>query len=131
MLARAFTFRFSTVRTHHDLVEKVLDELLLEWPRCEQPVKIGTKQFRDEVAGTKVSHVYPKRYLPAAIGHLHILQRGDKNVAERDDVLVLQVLEQLQLAICPLGEHRGAEGLHDFLDGDILVRELVLGGAVE
>lgn len=41
-------------------------------------------------------------------------------------VLVLQVLQQLELAICPLGEHGSAKGLHNLLDGDILAGELVL-----
>lgn len=45
-------------------------------------------------------------------------------------VLMLKVLEQLELTICTLGEHRGAEGLHDLLDGDILVGELISGGTV-
>lgn len=47
------------------------------------------------------------------------------------DILVPQVLQQLQLPVRPLREHRGAEGLHDLLDGDILVGELVPRGAVE
>lgn len=37
------------------------------------------------------------------------------------------MLEQFQLAVCALGEHRRAEGLHDLLDGHGLVRELVFG----
>jgi hypothetical protein len=44
-------------------------------------------------------------------------------------VLVSQVLEQLQLAVCPFRKHRGAEGLHDLLDGDALVGQLVPGRA--
>ena len=32
------------------------------------------------------------------------------------DVFVLDVLEKLELAISALGEHWGAEGLHDLLD---------------
>ena len=36
-----------------------------------------------------------------------------------------QVLEQLQLSISPLSKHRGAKGLHDLLDGDILVGKLI------
>lgn len=45
-------------------------------------------------------------------------------------ILVSEVLEQLQLAIRPLSEYGRAEGLHDLLDGDILVGELVSRGAV-
>ena len=39
------------------------------------------------------------------------------------------MLQQLQLTVCPLREHGGAEGLHDLLDGDGLAGELVLGRA--
>lgn len=40
---------------------------------------------------------------------------------------MLKVLEQLELAVRPLGKHGSAEGLHDLLDGDILIGELVSG----
>lgn len=40
-----------------------------------------------------------------------------------------EVLEQLELTIGSLGKDGCAEGLHDFLDGDILVRELIARGA--
>lgn len=43
---------------------------------------------------------------------------------------MLEMLEQLQLSVCPLGEHGGAERLHDLLDSDILVGELVPRRAV-
>lgn len=46
-------------------------------------------------------------------------------------VFVLEVLEQLELTVCALGEHRSAEGLHDLLDGDILAGKLISGGTVE
>lgn len=98
----------------------------------------------------KASVIAPLR-LDDANRHLHILEGGDEDVAERDDlqmelsvvsprgfvstepgtnIFVLEMLEQLQLAVCPLGEHRRAERLHDLLDGDILAGELVLGRAV-
>ena len=47
----------------------------------------------------------------------------------RTNILVLQVLQQLQLSVRSLGKHRCAERLHDLLDGDILVGELVSGRA--
>lgn len=40
-----------------------------------------------------------------------------------------QVLEQLELTVCSLGENGSAEGLHNLLDGNILVGKLVTGGA--
>ena len=80
-----------------------------------------------------------------------ILKRRDEDIAQRDDlwrsrlvakfpqrfydrsrgtnVFMPQVLEKLQLTVCTLGENRCAEGLHDLLDGDILVGELVFRGA--
>lgn len=36
--------------THQNLVEEVLNELLLEGPRSEQAVKIGSEEFGDKVA---------------------------------------------------------------------------------
>jgi hypothetical protein len=41
-----------------------------------------------------------------------------------------QVLEQLQLTVCALGQDRRAEGLHNLLDCDRRGSELVLGRAV-
>jgi hypothetical protein len=55
----------------------------------------------------------------------------NRGVVGGTDILVLEVLEQLQLTVRPLSEHRGAEGLHDLLDGDILAGELVLGRAAK
>ncbi|KAI6769171.1 hypothetical protein HG531_010275 [Fusarium graminearum] len=45
-------------------------------------------------------------------------------------VFVLKMLEQLELTVCALGKHRCAERLHDLLDGDILVGELISSRAV-
>jgi hypothetical protein len=44
-------------------------------------------------------------------------------------ILVPEVLEKLQLAVCTLGQDRSTEGLHDLLDGHGLAGELVLGRA--
>lgn len=40
------------------------------------------------------------------------------------------VLEQLELSVRPLAEHRRREGLHDLLDRDRGVGELVLCGTI-
>lgn len=40
-----------------------------------------------------------------------------------------EVLEQLELTVGPLGKDGGAEGLHDLLDSNVLVGELVPGRA--
>lgn len=45
-------------------------------------------------------------------------------------IFVSEMLEQLQLAIRPLSEYRRAKGLHNLLDGDILVGELVSRRAI-
>jgi hypothetical protein len=42
---------------------------------------------------------------------------------------VLEVLQKLQFSVGSFGEDWGAEGLHDLLDGNVLVRQLVAGGA--
>lgn len=42
-------------------------------------------------------------------------------------VLVLEVLQQLQFSVGALRQDRGAERLHDLLDGDGLASELILG----
>lgn len=65
------------------------------------------------------------------MGGIHVLKRRNEDVAKRDDVLVPQVLEQLQLSVCSLGQDRGAERLHDLLDGDILSSELIFGRAIQ
>jgi len=82
---------------------------------------------------------------------IHVLERRDEDVTETDDllyviclaeftrrtrtgkksyVLVAQVLEQLQLTVCALGQDGCAEGLHDLLDCDGRGSELILGRAV-
>jgi hypothetical protein len=49
---------------------------------------------------------------------------------EKAYVLVAQVLEQLQLTVCALGQDGRAEGLHNLLDRDGRGSELILGRAV-
>ena len=49
---------------------------------------------------------------------------------EYSHILMLQVFEQLQLAISSLRQDRRAEGLHNLLHRDRLGRELILGRAV-
>lgn len=44
-------------------------------------------------------------------------------------ILVPQMLEELKLPVCALGEDRCAERLHDFLDSHGLAGELILCGA--
>lgn len=91
----------------HDLVEEVLDKLFLQRPGGQQAVQVGPEELRDKV---------------------DVLERGDEDVAEGNDVLVSQVLEQLQFTVGPLGQDGGAERLHDLFDGNILAGELISGG---
>ena len=35
--------------THQNLVQKVLDELLLQWPRSQKTVQVGTQKLGNEV----------------------------------------------------------------------------------
>lgn len=51
-------------------------------------------------------------------------------IAAWTNIFVLQVLQQLELSVCPLCQHRCAEGLHNLLDGDILVCKLIPRRAV-
>lgn len=44
------TGRVDVLETTEDLVQKVLDELLLERPAREQSVQIGTQELGDKVA---------------------------------------------------------------------------------
>lgn len=69
--------------THKDLVEEVLDELLLQRPAGEEAMEVGSQELRDKV---------------------DVLERGDEDVRERDNVLVLDVLEELEFAVGALCE---------------------------
>jgi hypothetical protein len=42
--------RHDPSETYHDLVEKVLDELLLKGPGSKQAMQVGSEQLGDEVA---------------------------------------------------------------------------------
>jgi len=44
-------------------------------------------------------------------------------------ILMSEVLQQLQLPVCPLRQNWSAEGLHDLFDRDRLAGELILCGA--
>lgn len=44
-------------------------------------------------------------------------------------IFVPKMLEEFQLAVGAFGEDRGGKGLHDLLDRDGLLSELVFGGA--
>lgn len=119
--------RVHVFQSAHDLVQKVLDELLFKRSRGEEAMEIGAEQFGDEVADSK-SVPSPIMLLPVL--HLHIFQWRDEDVTEGDNIFVLQVLQQLELSVCSLGKYGSAEGLHDLLDGDIGAGELVFGGAM-
>jgi hypothetical protein len=45
-------------------------------------------------------------------------------------ILMLQVLQELQFAVCSLGQDWRAERLHNLLHSDALVGEVIFGGAV-
>lgn len=56
-------------------------------------------------------------------------ERNMQRQGSMTDILVPQMLEQLQLSIRALAQHRRAKGFHDLLDCDGLVGEVVFGGA--
>ena len=63
--------RVDVLQSTEDLVQEVLDELLLQWSGRQETVQVGTEELRDEV---------------------DVLEGGDEDVAERDD---LQAVRQL------------------------------------
>lgn len=68
-----------------DLIKEVLNELLLQRTRSEQSIEISAQQ----------------------LGHkVYILQWRNENVAQRDEVFVAEMLEQFELSIGALGQHR-------------------------
>ena len=92
------------LETTQDLIQKVLHELLLERPRLQQPVQIRPLQLGDEV---------------------DVLQRRQEDILQSDQVLVSEMLQQLEHPVRALREHRRRKRLHDLLDGDGLLREVV------
>jgi len=45
--------------THQNLVQKVLNELLLQWPRSQKTMQVGTQKLGNEVT---------ERELPISVG---------------------------------------------------------------
>lgn len=70
-------------KTHENLVKEVLNELLLERPARQETMQVGTEELGDKV---------------------NVLERRNENVGERDDVFVLDVLQELELSVGALGE---------------------------
>lgn len=109
-------------------------------------MEIGSEEFGNEVAGELLDSCTPTS--ASQVLNIHILERRDKDITERDDlhgvsagaglwgaklavdthILVPEMLQQLQFSVGPFSQDRSAERLHNLLDGDILVRELVSGG---
>ncbi len=87
--------RVDVLETTENLVQEVLDKLLLERSARQETVQIGTEKFGNEV---------------------NVFERRDEDIAEADDVLVTDVLEQFELTVGTLGENGSGEGLHDLLD---------------
>lgn len=152
-----FFAEYQTAGTYHDLVEKVLDELLLERSGGKESVEVGAQKLRNEIARVESAGVAAqcREDVFFSSHDIHVFQRGNENVAQRNDlrtqsvsqsvsqsgkamlrnfvkhyIFVSEMLEKLQLAISTLGKDGSAKRLHNLLDGDILVRELIAGGAV-
>jgi hypothetical protein len=71
------------LETPQDLVQKVLDELLLQRSTCEQSVKICPEQFSDKVAANSES----RSKSTALLCHLqstHMSSRGEMKISERE-----------------------------------------------
>ena len=68
-------------RTYKNLVEKVLDELLLERAGGEQAVKVCAEELGNKVAKGRLGRDREDENADA-----HILKGRDKDVAEADDL---------------------------------------------
>jgi len=58
---------------------------------------------------------------------VYVLERRNENVAQGYNVLMSKMLEKLEFPICSLCENGCGEGLHDLLDGDGLLSQLIFG----
>lgn len=56
------------------------------------------------------------------------LAQHKRGETRQTHILMLEMLKQLQLAVCSLGQDRSAERLHDLLNRDILAGKLIFGG---
>ena len=139
LIRSAKSSQMCTDATHQNLIEEVLDELLLEGAGCKEAVKIGSKKLRDEVARLVsksarkgkawATNMSSKGEMKMSLRLMTCELLGDSPdaIVRTPHILMSQVLEQLQLSVCPLGEHRGAERFHNLFDGHGLAGELVLG----
>lgn len=91
--------------TYQNLVEKILDELLLQRPGGEQTVKIGSEQLSDEVT-VRVS----ERSRSNRVCNLHVLQWGDEDITQTDDLLCGQNPSSLHLLCCLVSIRSHASG---------------------
>lgn len=62
--------------------------------------------------------------------NIHVFQWRNEDITETDDILVLEVLQELELAVGSLRQNWRAERLHNLLDSHGLPSKLVLCGAV-
>ena len=74
---------------YQDLVQKVLDELLLQRPRGQETVQVGSQKLGNKVAVRDTQR--SKRLAISGAGtlkslHSHVLQGRDEDVAQRDDL---------------------------------------------
>lgn len=96
--------RVHVLEASQDLVREVLDELFLQGAGRQQAVEVCALQL-----GNKVD----------------VLQRRQKDIVERDQVLMAQVLQQLEFSVGSLGQHRRGKRFHDLLHRHVLSSELI------
>lgn len=75
-----------SVATHQNLVQEVLDKLLLQRSGGKQTMEIGSEELGDEVTG-RISICLGWRWC----GCLHVLEGGDEDVAQADDLVCVRV----------------------------------------
>lgn len=75
--------------TAQDLVEEVLYELFFKRARGEEAVQVGAQELGDEVAGDWLGFIL---WGLGEGGDVHILERGNEDVAERNDLDAVRAL---------------------------------------
>lgn len=71
------------LQSAENLVQEVLYELLLEWSGGKKTVEISAEELGDEVAGWLLAHIRGKTQ---SLWYIHILERGNEDVGEGDDL---------------------------------------------
>jgi len=85
--------------TNQYLIKEVLYELLFKWSRGQEAVQVGSEEFCDKVAARHVSAMWMRTDSDIAV--IHILQGGDEDVAEADNLGTISMTQRMKhQAVC-------------------------------